>query len=373
MLDVPQPDLPEGDHDGIAVRYATRRGRDAADDLIRELVAETSRRDGGDVGPRTSARRRGRRRGGHRRGDVPRPTRRRRLLTPALSGPRSVRGACRGTPGDPRWRRCCATPRGERRRRRHRVVVPVPIARAPACARRWSAAPARRSHVPTPDASLEVTETMDPARRVQRRGVVGLGGEQHRSGDRPAQLTGQPLDWSSGRRRDRGGRRGCRTDCPVWRPAGRTPRRAAYRHRGRDRRPPPWSMIGRSVNPRNTATSVSANRPSSTPVRSAPALNAGGAPVKTSTRASTAWRWASSNPRRVAWSTALRRSGRSSVTTSTSPSRATRTTQRLYGWPSTRAAASRLCRGVGGGKVRRGHVGHLAVAVPRARAAGAPG
>jgi predicted RNA-binding protein with PIN domain len=41
VLDVPQRDLPEGDHDGIAVRYATRRGRDAADDLIRELVAET--------------------------------------------------------------------------------------------------------------------------------------------------------------------------------------------------------------------------------------------------------------------------------------------------------------------------------------------
>ena len=35
VLDVPQRDLPEGDHDGIAVRYATRRGRDAADDLIR--------------------------------------------------------------------------------------------------------------------------------------------------------------------------------------------------------------------------------------------------------------------------------------------------------------------------------------------------
>jgi predicted RNA-binding protein with PIN domain len=41
VLDVPQRDLPEGDHDGIAVRYATRRERDAADDLIRELVAET--------------------------------------------------------------------------------------------------------------------------------------------------------------------------------------------------------------------------------------------------------------------------------------------------------------------------------------------
>ena len=40
VLDVAQPDLPEGDHGGIAVRYATRRGRDAADDLIRELVAD---------------------------------------------------------------------------------------------------------------------------------------------------------------------------------------------------------------------------------------------------------------------------------------------------------------------------------------------
>jgi hypothetical protein len=40
VLDVAQPDLPEGEHDGIVVRYATRRGRDAADDLVRELVAE---------------------------------------------------------------------------------------------------------------------------------------------------------------------------------------------------------------------------------------------------------------------------------------------------------------------------------------------
>jgi 8-oxo-dGTP diphosphatase len=40
VLDVAQPDLPEGEHDRIVVRYATRRGRDAADDLVRELVAE---------------------------------------------------------------------------------------------------------------------------------------------------------------------------------------------------------------------------------------------------------------------------------------------------------------------------------------------
>jgi predicted RNA-binding protein with PIN domain len=41
VLDVAQPDLAEGDHDGVIVRYATRRGRDAADDLIREVIAES--------------------------------------------------------------------------------------------------------------------------------------------------------------------------------------------------------------------------------------------------------------------------------------------------------------------------------------------
>ena len=40
VLDVVQPDLSEGDHAGVTVRYATRRGRDAADDVIREIVAE---------------------------------------------------------------------------------------------------------------------------------------------------------------------------------------------------------------------------------------------------------------------------------------------------------------------------------------------
>jgi predicted RNA-binding protein with PIN domain len=42
VLDVAQPDLPEGNHGGIEVRYATRRGRDAADDLIRHIVAENT-------------------------------------------------------------------------------------------------------------------------------------------------------------------------------------------------------------------------------------------------------------------------------------------------------------------------------------------
>jgi predicted RNA-binding protein with PIN domain len=38
VFDVPDPDLPEGEHDGVIVRYATRRGRDAADDRIVELL-----------------------------------------------------------------------------------------------------------------------------------------------------------------------------------------------------------------------------------------------------------------------------------------------------------------------------------------------
>ena len=39
MLDVAQPDLPEGDAGGgVEVRYAVRAGRNAADDRIRELV-----------------------------------------------------------------------------------------------------------------------------------------------------------------------------------------------------------------------------------------------------------------------------------------------------------------------------------------------
>ncbi len=38
VFDVAQPDLDEGDHDGVVVHYATRRGRDAADDRILELL-----------------------------------------------------------------------------------------------------------------------------------------------------------------------------------------------------------------------------------------------------------------------------------------------------------------------------------------------
>lgn len=35
----PLPDVPEGDHDGIQVLYAARRGRDAADDRIVALLS----------------------------------------------------------------------------------------------------------------------------------------------------------------------------------------------------------------------------------------------------------------------------------------------------------------------------------------------
>jgi predicted RNA-binding protein with PIN domain len=35
----PLADVPEGEHEGVVVRYARRRGRDAADDRIAQLVA----------------------------------------------------------------------------------------------------------------------------------------------------------------------------------------------------------------------------------------------------------------------------------------------------------------------------------------------
>jgi predicted RNA-binding protein with PIN domain len=40
VFDTKPSDLPEGEHDGVVVHYATRRGRDAADDRIVELVDE---------------------------------------------------------------------------------------------------------------------------------------------------------------------------------------------------------------------------------------------------------------------------------------------------------------------------------------------
>lgn len=38
-LDVPHPDLPAGDNDGVVVVYPDRRGRDAADDRIVEYLS----------------------------------------------------------------------------------------------------------------------------------------------------------------------------------------------------------------------------------------------------------------------------------------------------------------------------------------------
>jgi predicted RNA-binding protein with PIN domain len=38
VFDVPHPDLPEGDHEGVTVLYASRRGRNAADQRILELL-----------------------------------------------------------------------------------------------------------------------------------------------------------------------------------------------------------------------------------------------------------------------------------------------------------------------------------------------
>jgi predicted RNA-binding protein with PIN domain len=40
VLDVPQPHLPAGSHGGVEVQFATRRGRNAADDRILELISE---------------------------------------------------------------------------------------------------------------------------------------------------------------------------------------------------------------------------------------------------------------------------------------------------------------------------------------------
>ena len=38
FFDVAQPDLPEGEHGGVTVRYARRGGRDAADERILEFL-----------------------------------------------------------------------------------------------------------------------------------------------------------------------------------------------------------------------------------------------------------------------------------------------------------------------------------------------
>ena len=56
VFDVPDPELPEGEHDRVIVRYATRCGRDAADDRIVELLDEGLAGDPADVEVVTSDR-----------------------------------------------------------------------------------------------------------------------------------------------------------------------------------------------------------------------------------------------------------------------------------------------------------------------------
>ncbi len=98
----------------------------------------------------------------------------------------------------------------------------------------------------------------------------------------------------------------------------------------------------RSPKPRSTADRSAVNCPCSTPVRSAPALNAGGAPVITTTRAcrtvSEAWRASSSS--NVGWSTALRLDGRSRVSRTTAPVAPTDSTRTVMGVPEDRTAAA---------------------------------
>ncbi len=53
VLDVPQPDLPGGFHGGVEVDYATRRGRNAGEDRILELLSQA---EGGGVEVVTSDR-----------------------------------------------------------------------------------------------------------------------------------------------------------------------------------------------------------------------------------------------------------------------------------------------------------------------------
>jgi hypothetical protein len=41
VFDTADPELPEGEHGGVLLRYATRAGRDAGDDRIRGLLDES--------------------------------------------------------------------------------------------------------------------------------------------------------------------------------------------------------------------------------------------------------------------------------------------------------------------------------------------
>ena len=49
VFDVAHPDLPDGVHHGVTLASATRRGRDAGDDRIRELLVESEDAAGVEV------------------------------------------------------------------------------------------------------------------------------------------------------------------------------------------------------------------------------------------------------------------------------------------------------------------------------------
>jgi predicted RNA-binding protein with PIN domain len=56
VFDVPDRDVPEGEYDGVRLVYATRSGRDAGDDRIRDLLAGIDGEGDGDVEVVTSDR-----------------------------------------------------------------------------------------------------------------------------------------------------------------------------------------------------------------------------------------------------------------------------------------------------------------------------
>ena len=141
----------------------------------------------------------------------------------------------------------------------------------------------RRELVGPGERIVECAEPMDAAEAVEPLGGVGLCAEQHRTGDRRRELVGEPpnrpvIDDESELRRGH-------TDHAV---RGRDPEvggdgELGARRRAPARRSPRSPGTGIVPKPRSTAARSAVNWPCSTPVRSAPALNAGAAPVSTTT------------------------------------------------------------------------------------------
>ena len=112
-------------------------------------------------------------------------------------------------------------------------------------------------------------------------------GEQHRRGRSAApSFAGQALDGPVIDRPGRASPPGSRTCCSASRSGDHRRSPAGCRRRAPDRRSPRCRGPAARRTRASTAASVRENSPSSTPVRSAPAQNAGGAPVSTRHRAS---------------------------------------------------------------------------------------